>query len=506
MIDSTLAQQTILILGLGETGSAAARWCVQQGAQVRIADTRLQPPGLETLQALGVEQAAWFLGEEQCYSEAALAGVQSLVLSPGLEPNEPKLSAFLEKARAASVEIIGEIELFARALADLAQAQEYQPKLLAVTGTNGKTTVTTMVRDMCLQAGKTVRAAGNISPSALTALMQALEEEQLPEIWVLELSSFQMVTTESLKPQASVVLNITQDHLDWHGSLEHYADSKAKLLKMSELAVINRDDPLTRAMVEHIDDLHVASFGLDMPELVGDMGIEQLNGMSWLCAMDEDEFDLPVSSGRKKKITERPIRKTGQFKRLMPADAMRVRGRHNSANALAAMILCRAIGINYAPLLTALRDYEAQAHRCVFVRSIQGVDFIDDSKGTNVGATQAALLGMERRVVLIAGGLGKGQDFSPLAGPVKQYAQALVLIGQDQQLIADALRSTEVPIVFCQSLEQAVETSLQYAKEGDVVLLSPACASMDMFKNYHERGEKFVQAVEQLARDQGEML
>ena len=506
MIESTLAQKTILILGLGETGSAAARWCVQQGAQVRIADTRQQPPGLEALQSLGLAQDAWFLGEQQCYGDAVLAGVDSLVLSPGLEPNEVRLSAFLDKARAASVEIIGEIELFARALSDLAQAHDYQPSVLAITGTNGKTTVTTMVRDMCLQAGKTALAAGNISPSALTALMQALAEQALPDVWVLELSSFQMVTTESLKPHASVVLNITQDHLDWHGSLEHYAASKAKLLKMSHLAVINRDDPLTPAMVEHMDDLHVASFGLDMPELVGDMGVEQLNGISWLCAMDDDEFDMPVSSGRKKKITERPTRKSGQVKRLMPADAMRVRGRHNAANALAAMILCRAIGLSYAPLLTALRDYQAQAHRCVFVRSIQGVDFIDDSKGTNVGATQAALLGMERRVVLIAGGLGKGQDFSPLAIPVKQYARALVLIGQDRQIIADALNSTDVPIIFSNSLEEAVSVSLQHAQEGDVVLLSPACASMDMFKNYHERGEMFVQAVEQLARDQGEML
>lgn len=506
MTHSELAQQTILILGLGETGSAAARWCLRQQAQVRIADTRLQPPGLATLQAEGVAEQDWFLGEQACYSEAALAGVNSVVVSPGLEPNEPNLKAFLNKAREANIEIIGEIELFARALQDLALKQDYQPQVLAVTGTNGKTTVTTMVRDMCEHAGKRVRAAGNISPSALTALIQALDDNDLPEVWVLELSSFQMVTTESLRPDASVVLNISQDHLDWHGSMEHYAASKAKLLKMSRLAVINREDPLCVAMLEHIDDLQVASFGADMPELVNDMGLEHLNGMTWLCGMDQDEFDLPVTTGRKKKITERPTRKAGQLKRLMPADAMRVRGRHNAMNALAAMILCRAIGLTYAPLLTALRDYEAQAHRCVFVRSIQGIDFIDDSKGTNVGATQAALLGMDRRVVLIAGGLGKGQDFSPLSAPVKQYARALILIGQDQALIAEALRATEVPMVLCASLEEAVNSSFEYAQEGDVVLLSPACASMDMFKNYHHRGEMFVQAVEQLARDQGEML
>lgn len=506
MTQTALTQQRILILGLGETGLAAARWCLRQGAQVRIADTRLQPLGLQDLQAAGLEEHAFFLGTERCFSDPVLQGIQSIVLSPGLEPNQAPLSDFLARARTAAIEIMGEIELFARALSALAEHQAYQPKVLAITGTNGKTTVTTMVRDMCAQAGKTVLAAGNISPSALTALMQALDEEALPEVWVLELSSFQMVTTASLRPDASVVLNITQDHLDWHGSLEHYAASKAKLLKMSRIAVVNRDDPLTLAMVEHVDDVQVASFGTDVPDLVNDMGIEQVNGIHWLCSMDRDEFDLPASTGRRKKVIQRPVRKAGMFKRLMPADAMRVRGRHNAANALAAMLLCRAIGLGYAPLLTALRDYQAQAHRCVFVRSVQGVDFIDDSKGTNVGATQAALAGMDRPVVLIAGGLGKGQDFSPLVAPVKQYARALLLIGQDRQIIADSLASTEVPTYFCNSLEEAVECSMQYAQQGDVVVLSPACASMDMFKNYHHRGEVFVQAVEQLARDQGEML
>ncbi len=503
---SSVKNRAILILGLGETGLAAAKWCLQQGGLVRVADTRDMPPGLDALKTAGIAQEALFLGVDRALSEDVLDGVQSIVLSPGLEPFKEPLKSFLDKAQALQIEIIGEIELFARALQDLKEQTQYQAKVLAVTGTNGKTTVTTMTRDMCIQAGLTAVAAGNISPAALDALMQSLAENTLPDVWVIELSSFQLHTTQSLKPNASVVLNITQDHLDWHGSMEHYMAAKAKLLTMSDIAVVNRDDELTVKMVDYLDDVNVRSFGSDEPKLADDLGIENLNGMAWLSVSEYDDFDDPITKPVKKKVYERPVRAIGVMKRLMPADAMRVRGRHNALNGLASMALCRAIGVSYTPLLMTLRDYEAQAHRCNFVRTIRGVDFIDDSKGTNVGATQAALIGMQRPVVIILGGMGKGQDFSPLLAPVQQYARAVFLIGVDRDVIEKALVSSGVPMMKFDSLEAAVNASLDYAQAGDVVLLSPACASFDMFKGYHHRGEVFVDAVSQLAIEQGELM
>lgn len=506
MFVSSLKDSAILILGLGETGLAAAKWCLQQGATVHIADTREQPPGLQALQAAGVAESAFFLGAQRALSAEALQGVKSIVLSPGLAPFQSPIREFLEQAQAQGIEVIGEIELFARAIKELGEQQNYHPNVLAVTGTNGKTTVTTMTRDMCKQAGLSAIAAGNISPAALDALMQALEQQQLPDVWVLELSSFQMHTASSLKPNASTVLNITQDHLDWHGGMEHYMQSKAKLLAMSDVAVVNRDDALTLQMVDYVDDLHIRTFGSDESRLAGDFGVEYLNGMAWLCVSENDEFDVPVGKPAKRKSYERPVREAGQLKRLMPADAMRVRGRHNTLNGLAAMALCRAIGLSYTPLLMTLRDYEAQAHRTNFVRTIRGVDFIDDSKGTNVGATQAALVGLERKVVIILGGLGKGQDFSPLLAPIQQYARAVLLIGADRDVIGQALAAAGVPMPKFDTLQEAVRASMQYAQSGDVVLLSPACASMDMFKNYHHRGEVFVEAVADLAVELGELM
>ena len=504
-INSSLNGLSILVLGLGETGLASAKWCMQQGAIVTVADTREQPPGLAQLREAGIPEERFFLGEIKALSNQALEGVHSIVLSPGLAPFQSPLKEFLNKATAQNVEIIGEIELFARALVDLQNNQQYTPKVLAITGTNGKTTVTTMTRDMCLNAGLDAVAAGNISPSALDALMEAQRQHKLPDVWVLELSSFQLHTTVSLKPNASVVLNVTQDHLDWHGSMEHYQASKEKLLTMSEIAIVNRDDELTMKMVTYVDDVNVRSFGSDEPVLDQDLGIETVNGMAWLCVSEYDNFDAPITK-TKRKTQEKPMRFNGVIKRLMPADAMRVRGRHNALNALAAIGLCRAIGLAYTPLLTTLRDYEAQAHRSNFVRSIKGIDFIDDSKGTNVGATQAALQGMGRPVVIILGGMSKGQDFSPLINPIKQYARAVLLIGVDKDIIENTLKETGVPIEKCETLEQAVELSMNYAQEGDVVLLSPACASFDMFKGYHHRGEVFVNAVSQLAIDLGELM
>lgn len=493
----------VLVLGLGETGLAAALWCLRNQARLRIADTRSNPPGLDTLDATG-QPFEKFLGES-CFDSQVLDGVEAIVLSPGLVPSEPHLAAFLDLARQRNIDIVGEIELFSRALLQLRQTQGYEPKVLGITGTNGKTTVTTMVRDMLQEAGLVVMAAGNISPSALTALMAALDANALPDVWILELSSFQLLTVKSLQPDAAVVLNITQDHLDWHGSMQEYTDCKAKLLKMSQVAIINRDDEMVSAMIEFANDLNVRAFGETEPLLDQDMGLEDSNGMLWLAAGSADEFDLPATGGRRKKNLERPVRKNGVLKRLMPADAMQVRGRHNALNALAAMALCRVLGIGWTPLLNALRNYVAEPHRTNFVRSIKGVDFINDSKGTNVGSTVAALKGMGRKVVLIAGGLGKGQDFSPLLAPVSRFARAVILIGQDAHVIERALAPAGVPCIHAASLEEAVSVALEHAQETDVVLLSPACASMDMFNNYNHRGHAFIDAVNELALENGEI-
>lgn len=493
-----------LILGLGETGVAAALWCAQHGAQLRVLDTRFEPGGLAALrEALDDSRVAYHLGVD-AFQPEALDGVHTIVISPGLSPEQEPVKRFLALARERGVDVLGEVELFARALADMAQ-QGYQPRLLAVTGTNGKTTVTAMARHLAQAAGLTVRAAGNISPAALSALSDALAKEALPDVWILELSSFQLDAVHSLTPDAAVVLNISQDHLDWHGSMQAYAAAKARLLGMARIAIVNRDDPAVLGMVPDLASLNVRSFGKDMPMLDGDVGLETNNGVTWLVGADPIDLDQPVASTRRKKVVAEPVRCAGRVLRLMPIDALRVRGQHNALNALAAMALGRSLGWGWASMLHALRDYGGEPHRTEFVRTIAGVDFVNDSKGTNVGATVAALEGMGRPVVLIAGGLGKGQDFTPLGEAVREYARAVVLIGQDAECIAQALSSCAVPVERVSSMADAVERALALATPGDTVLLSPACASMDMFRNYGHRGQCFVDEVTELALDHGEV-
>lgn len=494
-----------LILGLGETGVAAALWCAQHGASLRVLDTREQPGGLPALQAaLQGADVDYRLGE-QVFTEDALLDVHTIVLSPGLAPTQEPVRSFLGLAAQRNIEVLGEVELFARALADMSE-QGYKPGVLAVTGTNGKTTVTAMARQLVQASGRTARAAGNISPAALSALRDALATQQLPDVWVLELSSFQLEFIHSLAPDAAVVLNLTQDHLDWHGSMAAYGAAKAKLLQMAKIAIVNRDDALVLAMVPDMNSLAVRSFGSDLPELQGDLGLENSNGMQWLAAADTVDFDLPVSTSRRKKPLSAPVRSAAQATRLMPVDALRVRGQHNALNALAALALVRSLDLGWAGMLHALRDYHGEPHRTEFVRSIAGVDFINDSKGTNVGATVAALEGMGHAVVLIAGGLGKGQDFTPLARAARAHARTVVLIGQDAALIEQALTAEQVAVEHAQSMAQAVARSLELAQPGDTVLLSPACASMDMFKNYVDRGICFVDEVNELALSRGEVV
>ncbi|MFA7438510.1 UDP-N-acetylmuramoyl-L-alanine--D-glutamate ligase [Castellaniella sp.] len=493
-----------LVMGLGETGVAAARWCARQGDVVRVLDTREQPPGLAALQAHGMVVQG-HLGVAQ-FDEAFLQGVQTLVVSPGISPRDPNVAGFLAQARARGVDVLGEIELFARALKALHGQEGYAPRVLAVTGTNGKTTVTALTRELVEAAGYRVRAAGNIGPAALAALLDAVEHDMLPEVWVLELSSFQIEGTESLQADAAVVLNVTQDHLDWHGSMPAYAAAKARLYGMAGCKVFNRDDARVRDMIADAADLQVCSFGLGQPALVGDLGIHEQGGLAWLSVMEADSASQPVRARKSARRTPPDSgRQAGRLLDLMPAEALRIRGQHNVLNALAALALGRAIGLDWASMLHAVRAYRGEVHRMQFVRSVAGVDFIDDSKGTNVGATLAALQGLGRPSVLIAGGLGKGQDFQPLSAAVRDHARAVMLIGQDARIVAQALSDSGVPLHFCTSLEEAVRQGFERAQAGDAVLLSPACASMDMFRNYVHRGQHFVACVDALAADQGEV-
>ena len=495
-----------LIVGLGETGVAAARWCARLGVGLRIADTRAVPGGLEAFKAsLGDAAVEFHLGCD-VFAPELLEGVSQLILSPGLSPNLSPVKELLEDAAAAQVEVIGEIELFARALATLAASHHYTPRVLGITGTNGKTTVTALTRHMLSAAGIRARAAGNISPAALHSLMDALDQDDLPDVWVLELSSFQLETTTSLRYDAAVVLNVTQDHLDWHGDMESYAAAKARIYTTAGLCVINRDDARVVGMVASITDMNVRSFGRDEPMLVGDVGIQVSNDVGWLASAEATEFDdVMPAPARRKKNAPNPTRKPGRISRLMPVEALPIRGLHNALNCQVALLLARSAGAGLAPLLRAAGDYVGEPHRMEFVRSVQGVDFFNDSKGTNVGATVAGLEGLGRRSVLIAGGVGKGQDFSPLFPVVTRHVAAVVLIGQDAPILFDTLSPTGVPCELAHSMQEAVVRAFAQATEGEAVVLSPACASLDMFRNYPHRGQVFVDAVAELALERGEV-
>jgi UDP-N-acetylmuramoylalanine--D-glutamate ligase len=351
-----------------------------------------------------------------------------------------------------------------------------------------------------------VAVAGNIGPTLLDTLGQHLVADSLPEVWVLELSSFQLDASTGFEPKAAVVLNLSQDHLDWHGSMAAYAGAKARVFGQQALMVLNRDDPLvmallpepTRARLQRPQWRDYITFGGDLPQRPGDFGIEEVNGMVWLVrALEADETLKP----RKGDVQELHLQ------RLMPADALRIRGRHNALNALAALALSQAAGCALGPLLYGLREYRGEPHRVEAVAIVQEVEYFDDSKGTNVGATVAALngLGQERRLVAILGGVGKGQDFGPLAEPVARHARAVVLIGRDAPLIRAALASTGVPLLDAASMADAVSRAAGLAHAGDAVLMSPACASFDMFDNYEHRAHAFVAAVQALADEAGVM-
>lgn len=502
-LENSVSSVTVptLILGLGETGLAAAQWCRRAGVPVRVADTRREPPLLPQAQESLGSGVAYHLGLS-VFPESLLSGVDRVVLSPGLAPHDPALAPLLAAAAAQAIPVLGEIELFAQALQQLAGQQGYKPSVLAITGTNGKTTVTALTAHLLRAAGWHAQAAGNIGPAALHALVLALEADDLPQVWVLELSSFQLETVTSLAPEAAVVLNVSEDHLDWHGSMAAYAAAKSRLLQLAKVAIVNRDDPIVRGMVPGLAARQVRSFGSDAPVLAGDLGLDASTGLVWLAEAAAAGFAAEPAPKRRKGEPE-PGRAEGRLNRLMPADALLLRGTHNQLNAQAAFLLARSLGVSWPDLLRSVREYRGEPHRVAWLCTIDEVDYVDDSKGTNVGATLAALQGLGRRVVLIAGGDGKGQDFGPLAPAVAQHARAVVLIGRDAVRLHDALASTGVACEHADSLPTAVVRAAALARPGDTVLLSPACASLDMFRNYVERAEVFAQAVQALASDRG---
>jgi UDP-N-acetylmuramoylalanine--D-glutamate ligase len=375
----------------------------------------------------------------------------------------------------------------------------YTPAVLAITGTNGKTTVTSLTGQLVERAGKTVAVAGNIGPTLLDTLSAHIDAGTLPDVWVLELSSFQLDGVQGFEPTAATVLNLTQDHLDWHGDMKAYAAAKARIFGSRGLMILNRDDDGVMAMLPAPVRVKLQrpqirthiTFGSAMPLRPGDYGIERVNGMAWLVrALEADE----TQKRKRGAVVEEEI----FLQRLMPADALRIRGRHNAMNALAALALASAADCPLGPMLYGLREYSGEPHRVEPIAIVDEVEYFDDSKGTNVGATVAALtgLGEERRVVVILGGEGKGQDFEPLAEPVRQYARAVVLIGRDAPLIEAALAQTGVSLLHAGSMDEAVKLASARANLGDAVLLSPACASFDMFKDYAHRAEVFREAVQ----------
>lgn len=597
-----------LVLGLGDSGLAMAAWAARLGARVTVWDSREQPPQLPALRER-LPDAAFEYGDFSPELLGAIDHSWVLLKSPGLSPLDARLKPLLARAEEIGLRVRGELELFAQALAELKTLYRYEPGVLAITGTNGKTTTTSMTALLVERAGRRVAMAGNIGPTLLGTLGDALDKEPmpqpkdeavadaatdvdaaeeaivdlaveavvpdedvadvaigdpadvllapvdepvveaptddrtaletvadlldeqplpikppppkpaefevLPQVWVLELSSFQLDGVKGFEPSAGAVLNITQDHLDWHGDMPAYARAKGRIFGEHGVLVINRDDPEVEALVPapitvkqgrgrpaKLVERNVVRFGLDAPRRPGDFGLLVENGMAWLVRAREQEEELKGLKRRKDDDEDLIIQ------RLMPADALRVRGRHNAANALAALALATSIDCPLAPMLHGLREYRGEPHRVEFVTAIKGVDFYDDSKGTNVGATVAAVMGLgadraPAKLVMILGGDGKGQDFSPLATPIALHARAVALIGRDAPQIEAALQDSGVLMHRHDSLEAATHWALAQAQSGDSVLLSPACASLDMFRNYAHRAEVFIATVRGLAEDEG---
>lgn len=448
-----LINKSVLVLGLGETGLSLVRWLVAQGARVSVADTREQPPALHEV------RAQWPQVQIYCgaYRDEILHAIDLIAISPGVALHEP----FVQGAIARGIPVVGDVELFAQTVHS---SPGTTPKIIAITGANGKTTVTSMVGSMCRAAGWDTVVAGNISPAVLDALTQRNGKQ--PDVWVLELSSFQLETTMTLNATAATVLNISEDHLDRYASMDEYIAAKARIFQGDGVQVLNRDDSCSMSMA--LLGRKQMTFGLDDSV---DFGITRTVTDTWL------------AHGKR---------------RLLNAQELQVAGLHNVSNALAALALCHAAGLPLAPQLAALRAFKGLPHRVEQVAEINKVIYYDDSKGTNVGATVAALQGLGRPAVLIAGGEGKGQDFTPLKSAVSHHARAVVLIGRDADKIAAALQGCGAPVKHASDMTDAVRQSAKLAQTGDAVLLSPACASFDMYRNYEHRAQVFIAAVHTL--------
>ncbi len=459
-----LHNKRVLVLGLGETGLSALRWLDTQGAILSVADSRENPPNMDAL-ARSMPQVAIHTG---AFKTKVLLQAEVIVISPGVALSEPAVQVAIQ----AGISVVGDVELFA-------QWRNKHAKVIGITGSNGKTTVTTLVGEICKAAGLKTIVAGNIGLPVLETFNM-----ETPDVYVLELSSFQLETTSSLMLDAATVLNISEDHMDRYSTVVDYAAAKARMLKHAKVVVLNRDDVISFGLA----NANTVTFGLDAAPTIRDFGLIE--------CQDEGKAESYLSSGQRK---------------ICKVSGLKIAGQHNVANALAASALCCAIGIEKSTLALALQAFKGLPHRVEWVAEIDGIDYYDDSKGTNVGATCAAILGMTKndrgynqpqKVVLIAGGDGKGQDFSPLAPAVQTNSRAVVLIGRDATLIESVLLQTKVPLYHAADLPEAVNIAKKLAKTGDAVLLSPACASFDMFKNYVHRAEVFVTAVNKLEAKQ----
>lgn len=435
-----------MIIGLGKTGLSCARYLSALGYAVAVTDSRDKPPALEQVRE-ELPDVAVFVGG---FSEAALAHADLVIVSPGVPLHDP----FVQRVRHSGVEVIGDIELFARVAT--------RP-IVAITGSNGKSTVATLFARMAESAGRRVGLGGNLGKPAL----ELLEDDEL-DLYVLELSSFQLESTRSLRAAAAVILNVTPDHIDWHGTMDAYAAAKGRICEGAAVCVFNRDDEWSSRLVG--SDRDAVSFGMDMPERSIDFGICTHDDHEWLCRGSEA---------------------------LVSVRDMLLSGSHNHANALACLALGHAIGLEQQPMLDALRRFTGLPHRMQWVAERNGVIYINDSKGTNVGATLAALRGTSRPLVLIAGGDGKGQDFSPLAEALRERVRHLIVIGKDGDAIA-ALSADKPASSKASDMATAVARAAEVAQPGDMVLLSPACSSLDMFAGYEVRGEAFLRAVQGL--------
>lgn len=453
-----LSGKRVVVLGLGDTGVSTAKWLHRRGARVVVADTRPAPPGVGALRG-AMPGADIRLG---AFTPELFVAADLIAISPGISLAEPHVAGALSRG----VPVVGDVELFARAVA------QHRPRIVAITGTNGKSTVTALVGAMCRSASLDTEVAGNIGPAVLDALARRETSDSRAEVWVLELSSFQLETTSSLAPGAAAVLNLSEDHLDRYDSVASYAAAKARVLEHAAVQVLNRDDPATLAMARPGGQL--ITFGLGVAQRDCDFGLVRVAGELWLA-----RGTTP----------------------LLRFEDMHLAGLHNAANALAALALARAIGMTLAPAIAALQAFRGLPHRVELVREWNGVRWYDDSKGTNVGSTVAALNGLAgpaAKVVLIAGGDGKSQDFAPLKTAVASAARCVVLIGRDAPQIERAIAGAGVVMRYALTMDEAVAIAAAEAAPGDAVLLSPACASFDMFRDYRHRADVFRGALERM--------